>query len=53
VDTRYGNGVFMPLADGVVHQVWFTQDSMIAREGTAEDAAACAASATPAAASPT
>ncbi|MBL8550641.1 MAG: hypothetical protein JNJ73_11715 [Hyphomonadaceae bacterium] len=43
VDTRYGNGVFMPLTDGGVHQVWFTQDSLIARDGTAEEFAQCTA----------
>jgi hypothetical protein len=45
VDTRYGNGVFMTLRDGGVQQVWFTQDSLIAREGTLQDAQSCAAQA--------
>jgi hypothetical protein len=53
IDTTYGNGVFMPLRDGGVHQVWFTQDSLIAREGTEQEAADCAAQATAAGASKT
>jgi hypothetical protein len=31
VDTLYGGGVFMPMADGAKYEVWLTQSGMIAR----------------------
>lgn len=41
VDTTYGNGVFIPMRDGGVHRVWFTQDSLIARPGADADVQDC------------
>jgi hypothetical protein len=43
VDATYGNGVFIPMRDGGVSQVWFTQDSLIARAGAETDLQECVA----------
>lgn len=42
IDTIYGSGVYMPMADGARYEVWLTQSGLIARPA---NAAAMAASA--------
>lgn len=42
VDTLYGGGAYMPMADGAVYEVWITQSGLIARP--ANDAARNASS---------
>jgi len=31
VDSLYGGGAFMPMADGARYEVWLTQNGLIAR----------------------
>lgn len=42
VDTLYGDGAYMPMADGAEYEVWITQSGLVARptNATARDASA-------------